>query len=146
VIDDIRRGAATERIELHLPNAPVLSDLDPDATGILCRNLVENALRHGDSTGPVEITLTRDGVLTVANEGPVVPPETLGRLTDRFERLHLHGDGSGLGLAIVSGIAERIGSRLQLKSPRPGRASGFEARLRLAGHNREAPKSTLPNI
>jgi two-component system OmpR family sensor kinase len=140
VIDDIRRGAASERFGLHLPNTPVLSDLDPDATGILCRNLVENALRHGDSTGPVEITLTRAGVLTVANEGPVVPPETLARLTDRFERAHVDRDGSGLGLAIVTAIAERIGGRLELKSPRSGRDSGFEAIADLSGHNRADAK------
>ena len=58
-----------------------MSDLDPDAFGILCRNLIENALRHGAEAAPVEVTLTPDGQLIVANEGPVVPPETLDRLT-----------------------------------------------------------------
>lgn len=135
VVDDIRRGAASDRVELHLPDTPVMSDLDPDATGILCRNLVENALRHGDRTAPVEITLTEAGVLTVANEGPVVRSETLGRLADRFERARGGGEGSGLGLAIVIAIAERIGSRLELKSPRPGRDSGFEAIVELSGHD-----------
>ena len=108
-----------------------MSDLDPDAFGILCRNLVENALRHGAETAPVEVTLTADGRLTVANDGPVVPPDALDRLTARFERAGASTDGSGLGLAIVAAIADRIGSQLVLESPRPGAASGFQASVRL---------------
>ncbi|MCC2689863.1 MAG: two-component sensor histidine kinase, partial [Rhizobiaceae bacterium] len=63
--------------------------------------------------------------------GPIVPPETLARLTSRFERAGATADGSGLGLAIVAAIAERIGSQLVLKSPRSGRGSGFEATVKL---------------
>ena len=51
-----------------------MSDLDPDAFGILCRNLLENALRHGTETAPIEFTLRPDGLLIVANDGPVLPP------------------------------------------------------------------------
>ena len=108
-----------------------MSDLDPDAFGILCRNLVDNALRHGAATSPVEVTLSESGLLTVANEGPVVPAETLSRLTTRFERASQHTSGSGLGLAIAAAIADRIGSRLVLRSPRPGKSSGFEAAVTL---------------
>ena len=105
------------------------------SAGICPLTPLENALRHGDRTAPVEITLTEAGVLTVANEGPVVPSDTLSRLTRRFERVRFDRDGSGLGLAIVSAIAERIGGRLELKSPRPGRDSGFEARMVLGGNS-----------
>jgi two-component system OmpR family sensor kinase len=134
LIDDIRGGAGSDRIELHLPDAPVMSDLDPDALGILCQNLVENALRHGDPKVPVEVTLTQAGVLTVANKGPVLRPETLARLINRFERANRDREGSGLGLAIVSEIAERIDGRLELQSPRQGRDSGFEVRVDLASN------------
>ena len=103
----------------------------PDAFAILCRNLVENALRHGGQTTPVDVTLTASGQFTVANDGPVVPGETLDRLTARFERASATSDGSGLGLAIVAAIAERISSRLVLQSPRPGRTTGFQVSLRL---------------
>ena len=128
VVDDIER-AAPNRIALALPERPVMSDLDPDAFGIVCRNLVENALRHGAPDGPVEVSLEDDGTFRVANDGPVVPTETLARLTRRFERGAGATEGSGLGLAIVAGIAERVSSRLVLTSPRPGRSTGFEAAL-----------------
>lgn len=131
VVDDLRRMGAKDRIALTLPNTAIMSDIDPDAFAILCRNLVENALRHGADDGAVEVTLRADGQLVVANDGPVVPREMLDRLTARFERGNASTDGSGLGLAIVAGIATRIGSALVLKSPRPGASTGFEASLRL---------------
>lgn len=137
VIEDIRRTVAPGRIVLALPDGPVMSDLDPDAFGILCRNLVENALRHGSKNDPVDVALAANGVLSVSNEGPVVGPETLDRLTARFERVGSDTDGSGLGLAIVAAIAARIGSQLVLTSPRPGQESGFEASLRLPNLSRD---------
>jgi two-component system OmpR family sensor kinase len=131
VADDLGRSGAADRIRLNVPDIPVMSDIDPDAFAILCRNLVENALRHGAPGGPVTVTLSADGALAVANDGPAVPREALDRLTGRFERAGASSEGSGLGLAIVAAIADRIGSPLRLTSPRPGSTSGFEAALRL---------------
>jgi two-component system OmpR family sensor kinase len=131
VVDDLARASAPGRIALTLPDTAVMSDIDPDAFGILCRNLVENALRHGAETAPVDVTLTGDAQLIVSNDGPVLPRDTLDRLTVRFERANPSTDGSGLGLAIVIAIADRIGSHLILESPRPGSSSGFQASLRL---------------
>jgi two-component system, OmpR family, sensor kinase len=131
VAADLARMTQPDRIILTLPDAPVMSDLDPDAFGILCRNLGENALRHGSQTAPIALTLTADGVLRVANDGQVIDPQTLARLTARFERAGSQSDGSGLGLAIVAAIAERIGSKLVLTSPRANQTSGFEAEIRL---------------
>lgn len=131
VVDDIVRSAGTDRVLLTLPDRPVPSDLDPDAVGIVCRNLIENALRHGSDAAPVAVVLAPDGTLTVANDGPAVAPETLATLTDRFERVGAETDGSGLGLAIVAAIADRIGSNLVLRSPRPGHDAGFEAAIAL---------------
>jgi two-component system OmpR family sensor kinase len=116
---------------MSLPETPVLSDLDPDAFGILLRNLIENALRHGVTDGQVAITLAADGTLRVANDGPVVPPEILARLTARFERGSAGNEGSGLGLAIVAAIADRLGTNLTLHSPAAGRDQGFEVEIRL---------------
>lgn len=129
--DDLTRVAGAGRLVLVLPPEPVMSDLDPDVFAIAFRNLVENALRHGAEGTPIQVSLSRDGVLTVANDGPVVANEALSRLVNRFERAGAHTQGSGLGLAIVQAIAQRIGGALVLQSPRPGQASGFEASLTL---------------
>lgn len=130
VVEDIARLAEPGRIALRLPEGPVPSDLDPDAFAIVVRNLVDNALRHGAQTAPVEVTLT-DGGLRVANDGPVLSPETLDRLTDRFARAGARAEGSGLGLAIVAAIAERSGGALGFRSPRPGEETGLEVAFRL---------------
>lgn len=131
VLDDLGRGLEPGRLSVRLAERPVLSDLDPDALGIICRNLVENAARHGDPAAPIEVSLAEDGTFCVANDGQVVPPDALARLVKRFERGEARQDGSGLGLAIVSAMADRIGARLILRSPRPGKPSGVEASLRL---------------
>jgi two-component system OmpR family sensor kinase len=131
IVEDLNRGPGQGRIVLTLGDEPVISRLDPDAFGILCRNLFENALLHGADGRPVDVTLRADGVFSVSNEGPILSSETLGRLRTRFERAGSDAEGSGLGLTIVDAIAERIGSELMLLSPRSGGTSGFEARLNL---------------
>ncbi|MCR8725379.1 ATP-binding protein [Frigidibacter sp. ROC022] len=131
IADDFGHGDDADRIQLHLPEGEVLSDLDPDAFGILCRNLIENALRHGAAGAPVDIRFTGEGVLTVENDGPVIPPADLERLTQRFQRRAESGEGSGLGLAIVRTIAERADGVLSLVSPVPGRAGGLSVRFEL---------------
>ncbi|MGV9851755.1 sensor histidine kinase [Streptomyces sp. NPDC003442] len=74
-------------------------------------NLVDNALRHNEPYGWVEVaTVDEPGraVLTVANSGPVVPPSALDQMFQPFQRLgdpRTNKDGLGLGLSIVQAIA-----------------------------------------
>lgn len=127
VVADFTRAGAP-RLRLSRP-AAAPSRLDPDAFAILARNLIENALTHGDPAQPVAVTLGADASLRVVNAGPVVPPDQLDRLTRRFERAGSRARGAGLGLAIAASIAEAAGARLVLSSPAPGRNDGFEAAL-----------------
>ncbi len=129
VAGDFAQGADAGRITLALPDVPTPSDIDPDVVAIIARNLIENALRHDN--GPVSVTLDPQGTLTVENDCPPIPPDTLAALSGRFVRGTNAGDGSGLGLAIVHTIAERIGSPLRLTSPLPGKLTGFSARIQL---------------
>lgn len=129
VAEDFARAGESGRLRLTLPEGPALSRIDPDAFAILARNLIENALIHGDPAEPVAVTLAPDGALAVRNAGPVVPADTLAELTTRFKRADSMASGSGLGLTIAAAIAEGTGARLVLKSPMPGRDDGFEARF-----------------
>jgi two-component system OmpR family sensor kinase len=131
VVEDVKRNLQPHDVSLDLPETPVLSTIDPDALGIVCRNLVENALRHGAAHGEVRVLLTQDGELIVSNPGPVVERDRLAQLTDRFQSDTQKPGGSGLGLTIVAAIADRTGSSLTLASPRPGAADGFQARFQL---------------
>ena len=132
IVDELTANAgAAGPIELALPDAPVLSRIDPDAFAILMRNLIENALKHGSQAEPVRVTLSMDGLLRITNAGPAVPQDLLARLLDPFERGRTQAKGAGLGLAIAKAIAAGTGSSLELISPREGHQDGFEVRLRI---------------
>lgn len=111
------------------PDGGPLSDLDPDAFAVLARNLIENALKHGAPDTPVEVRLADDR-LVVSNRGPVVPAERLEQLLRPFERGPTVANGSGLGLAIAAAVCRGAGLSLQLASPIPGEADGFQVVVR----------------
>lgn len=92
---------------------PAPTDGDSRLLERLVANLVDNAVHHNTSAGRLQITTgsrDRHAFLTVANTGPVVPPEEIGRLFEPFQRLGAartgHNDGQGLGLSIVEAIAD----------------------------------------
>lgn len=120
---------AKSEVKISLPDAPVMSDIDPDALAILTRNLLENAIRHG--LAPVQVTLSKGGLLVVENAGAVVKAEALAKLTARFQRGDSAAAGTGLGLAIVQAIAEGANAQLVIASPAPGKPDGFAASLQL---------------
>jgi two-component system OmpR family sensor kinase len=128
VVQDAQRAGGD--VALSLPASPVLSVIEPDALGILTRNLIENALRHGAEGGQVEVVLTEAGLLTVTNAGKVLTPEDIARLGQRFEKGE-ESQGMGLGLAIVRTIAERSGADLRFASPPVGRPDGVAISLTL---------------
>lgn len=130
IVEDFTR-AGEGRIVLTLPPEPVMSKLDPDAVGILFRNLIENALKHGAQDCVVEASLDANGLLSVANDGPVLPADMMQRLMLRFERGNGKIGGSGLGLSIIKAIIERTGMTVNVISPRPERPHGVEVQVRL---------------
>lgn len=105
------------------------SNIDPDAFGILLRNLIENALKYGATDRPVEVCFTEQAQLRIVNGGPAVPESVLQHLTERFVRGHREISCSGLGLAIAKTIAQVVNARMQLISPATGRQEGFEVRV-----------------
>ncbi|MBO8190706.1 PAS domain-containing protein [Streptomyces oryzae] len=98
--------------------ADKLPDLwaDPDKIDQVLANLLENAVRHGEGTVTIEVQPTsfpRDPggtatAVTVSDEGPGIPEESMSRVFTRFWRGSRRG-GTGLGLYIVKGIVEAHG-------------------------------------
>jgi two-component system, OmpR family, sensor kinase len=130
VVEDFDRGPDAGRIGLSMPDMPVMSEIDPDAIGIIVRNLIENALRHGDD-GNVLVKVAGDGWVHVENGCSAVPADMLAKLSGRFARGDGASFGSGIGLAIVGTIADRTHADFRLASPIPGQDSGFRASIRL---------------
>lgn len=128
--DALRHAGNSDRIALSIaPEAALVAGLDVDAFGIVMRNLLDNALLHGEPGKLIEVRVPQSGVVEVVNAGPIVPGETLAVLTRRFVRGGTNAGGSGLGLAIVQTIMAQVGGTLELSSPAPGRTDGFCARI-----------------
>ncbi|MFJ9850931.1 ATP-binding protein [Streptomyces sp. NPDC101150] len=110
---------------------------DPDKVDQVLGNLLENAVRHGEGTvtievGPATDTTSADATtpegttVTVSDEGPGIPEESMSRVFTRFWRGSKRG-GTGLGLYIVKGIVEAHGGTITV-----GRAPAGGAQFRFS--------------
>ncbi|GAB5603664.1 HAMP domain-containing sensor histidine kinase [Thermus sp. FJN-A] len=103
---------------------------DPLLLAQALRNLLQNALLHGEGKG-VEVRLAVEGgevLLEVKDEGPGMPEEALREAGRPFFRASPR-PGEGLGLSVAKKVAEAHGGRLELLPHPP---SGLRARLWLA--------------
>ncbi len=128
VVEEVARRAGAHRLDFTRPESQVWERrIDIDAFAIVLRNLLDNALSHGDPAQPVEIHFDAAGGLHIVNAGPVIAAERLAHLKERFARGQTKAEGSGLGLAIADTILTQAGGTLELLSPASGRDDGFEA-------------------
>ncbi|MFE6890650.1 ATP-binding protein [Streptomyces sp. NPDC057694] len=121
----VAAGQAADRFLLRVIRP--LPDLwaDPDKVDQVLSNLLENAVRHGEGTVTIDIEPAPAGTsVTVSDEGPGIPEESMNRVFTRFWRGSKRG-GTGLGLYIVKGIVEAHGGTITV-----GRAPGGGARFR----------------
>src|SRR5581483_11447500 len=85
-------------------------------------NLIENAAKYSTQGGSIHLSAAESGsqvVLTVADEGPGIPPADLPHVFDRFYRAQESSrrvKGSGLGLSIVKGFVELCGGTVEVRS------------------------------
>ncbi|MBA1155935.1 ATP-binding protein [Microvirga mediterraneensis] len=129
------RGVA---IQVALPDRPVLVLGDRDELLRVAENLIENAVKYGESGGRVDVEVSRTGepvpqvAFSVQDYGPGIPPEHLPRLTERFYRVDVAHSrdkgGTGLGLAIVKHIVNRHRGHLDIASD-PGQGARFTVRF-----------------
>jgi two-component system OmpR family sensor kinase len=132
---DARAAGPDHRWQLDLPGQPVLVRGDEHRLRQVLANLMSNAARHTPPGTTVTISLAIPGsegaaagpagmaALSVADDGPGIPPELQPELFERFVR----GDSSrsraagstGLGLAIVDAVVTAHRGHVQVTS-RPG--------------------------
>jgi two-component system OmpR family sensor kinase len=98
-------------------------------------NFIENAIKYARPGGQVRATAWCRGDevgVTVADDGPGIPPESRRHVFDRFYRIDSarsrENGGSGLGLAICHEIAGAHGGRVWVESE-VGRGSAFSLAL-----------------
>ncbi|MDH5289814.1 MAG: HAMP domain-containing histidine kinase [Acidimicrobiia bacterium] len=122
------------------PGADLTITGDSDRLRQVLANVIGNALTHTPPTSAVTIGARRlpgDRILlTVADEGPGMPPDVAARVTERFYRADpsraRSNGGSGLGMAIVEGIVAAHGGTVAIDSV-PERGTTVSINLPVAG-------------
>ena len=122
VADNHRSRAPRARFSEDLP--PIKGD--PILLEQVWSNILDNAGKIRAAGHVDHIAATEAGgwlALTVADDGPGIPPEDRDRVFDMFYRAR-GGDGqptgTGLGLAICKGILEAHGGRISAGPVEPG--------------------------
>lgn len=131
----IAAGIPRERFDVEVGRGLPALWADPDKVDQVLGNLLENAVRHGEGRVTIEVTPdvlpgasgkpgAEGTAVTVSDEGPGIPEESMSRVFTRFWRGNKRG-GTGLGLYIVKGIVEAHGGTITV-----GRAPGGGAQFR----------------
>jgi signal transduction histidine kinase len=125
--------AAAAQIEAGLPQLP----LDRARVRLLLRNLLDNAMRHGQGPQPPVVRVARDGerhvCLSVRDHGPGVDDAVLPHLAEPFYRPDVSREratgGVGLGLYLCRLIAQAHGAAFTVRNARPGLEVGVRFAL-----------------
>ncbi|MBT1666956.1 HAMP domain-containing histidine kinase [Curtobacterium flaccumfaciens pv. flaccumfaciens] len=132
IVEEFRPLAERAGIDLQLatPGGHTTMRLDAKRVRRILRNVVGNAIEHGDAK-PVQVVVDSDArtvAIAVRDQGVGMPPEDAARVFDRFWRADPSRKrtigGTGLGLAISLGDAKLHGGRIDVWS-RPGAGSTF---------------------
>jgi two-component system OmpR family sensor kinase len=135
------------------PGRPLDSDLDGSAVVVgdpirlrqAIDNLLTNVRVHTPTGTPMRVTVERNGSwaeVTVADDGPGIPPEDQPRVFERFwrgdpARGRTSAGGAGLGLSIVDALVRAHGGTIAVQSA-PGQGTAFTMRLPLDPGDRAA--------
>ncbi|MBY5970920.1 sensor histidine kinase N-terminal domain-containing protein [Ferrimonas balearica] len=103
-------------LRLEIGEDPVMVMADAFSLGEAARNMLANALAHGQA--PVTMGVAGEGAraqLWVEDAGPGPAPEVVEKLGTRFNRSSGSGERStGIGFSIVTAVAEAFGGRVDL--------------------------------
>jgi signal transduction histidine kinase/CheY-like chemotaxis protein len=143
----VLQGVDLQRVTLAQENIRVEMDLDANSPLVygdagqlqqVLMNLTGNARQALEQTGKggtIRIRTKQIGtqrvLLEIADNGPGIPAENLGRIFDPFFTTKPAGSGTGLGLAIVMGIIQEHGGHVNVASP-PNSGAIFSIALRSA--------------
>ena len=97
--------AKGKELVIALPETPCFVAGDPAALGEALCNLIHNALGFTSPAGKVEVEVSGDGRVSVADRGPGLPPGDPAALFAPFFTTRKAAGGTGLGLSIVHNVA-----------------------------------------
>ncbi len=106
------------RIEVRLPDEPLIVRADPDHVKRIVLNLLRNAAQAGTRVHLSAAWWNGEAVVQVADDGPGIPAEMKERVFEPF--VTDKEQGAGLGLAIVQRLAQVNGGRVELVASEGG--------------------------
>lgn len=134
------------RLELNLPDAPLIAAIDPHQLENALLNLVINARDALPDGGTIEVSVKTAApqpeepedvferahvCLSVADTGVGMPVEIVEKVFDPFFTTKPIGQGTGLGLSMVHGFANQSGGAVRIETA-PGRGSKVSLHLPMA--------------
>ena len=125
--------AAEKGLAMTLEPAEAEAVFDPKWTAEAVCNLIDNAVKYTPTGGSVTVSVRAYELfarIDVADTGPGIAEEELGKLFQRFYRgpAAIEADGVGVGLYLVRQIAEGQGGFVKAFS-RPGQGAKFSLYL-----------------
>ena len=130
-----REASETVQVEMDIPEG-LQALAEPELLARALGNVLRNAIRYAATAGPITLAARVEKdlvVLSVADCGPGVPPESLSKLFDPFYRVDnsrtRQTGGVGLGLTIVRTCMEACGGRVTARNRESG---GLQVNLYLA--------------
>ncbi|WP_407493021.1 sensor histidine kinase N-terminal domain-containing protein [Pseudooceanicola sp. MF1-13] len=125
--DDLATLMPGAELRLDIPEDPVTVLADAFSLREAGRNLLNNALAHGQQPVVVGASVEdQHAVLWVRDAGPGPAEAVIGKLGDRFNRDANSGEHStGIGLSIVGSVAAAFGGRVDMSKG----DNGFRAAL-----------------
>lgn len=102
------------KITTEVASEKVMMEADAEKLARVFNNLLSNALKYGNGGKHIFLKASyanqKEIIVEVANDGPMIPQESLHQLFDRFYRVEgsrsKETGGSGLGLAIAQSIID----------------------------------------
>jgi signal transduction histidine kinase len=123
IADRLRQSFPDREIRLVVGDSAPTLWVDPGRIEQIVTNLVTNAVKYGDPNSGIDVELRRapgEVVVSVTNRGPMIPPEVLPSLFERFyrspEATTGRQQGLGLGLYIAKHLVESHGGRIWAES------------------------------
>ena len=121
VLTFIQDNDEHHRIDLSLPQKPLIVWGDELLMSMLINNLVSNALKYSAQDQRVQVTLIsapHGCTLSIQDHGPGIAPELIPHIFNSYFRGQRDGNirGSGLGLYLVKRIAELLDVRVTVES------------------------------
>jgi PAS domain S-box-containing protein len=120
-VDMLRRDPTLTGLDIEVSGDGAVIDADAEQLLLVFQNILMNAAQAMAGAGRVRVDIARDDGLwrvSIADEGPGMPPEVRARVFEPF--FTTKSRGTGLGMPIARRVIEAHGGDIQVEAPPDG--------------------------